>query len=322
VSGSGKKADDSGASSSVFTRLRSGLAKTRGKLLAGVEEILGLKKKIDPQLLDEIETRLLTADLGVEATVYVVERLKTALRRNELNDPDQVLAVLRAGMVELLAPVAKPLALNGGGRKPFVLLVVGVNGSGKTTTIGKLAKYFQDEGRSVLLAAGDTFRTAAIDQIRHWGERTGTPVVAQHSGADPAAVIFDALQSARARAIEVVIADTAGRLHNKDNLMQELGKIRRAIAKFDDTLPVEVLLVLDASMGQNALAQARQFNEVVTVTGIALTKLDGTAKGGVLFSIARNLGIPIRFIGLGEGLEDLRPFQAQDFVAALLDTRA
>jgi len=305
----------------MLARLRQGLAKTRSSLFSGIEEFFGPQRTPDPVLLDEIEARLLMADIGVESTARIIEALTNAMRRHELNEIDQLLDTLKSRMVELLVPVSKPLFIPGNNRKPFVVLVIGVNGSGKTTTIGKMTRYFQDQGNSVLLAAGDTYRAAAIEQIQHWGETTNAPVITQKSGADPAAVIFDALQSARANSIDLVIADTAGRLHNKNNLMQELGKIRRTITKFDPSLPVEVLLVLDAGTGQNALAQAQQFNEVIGITGLALTKLDGTAKGGVVFSIAHTLHIPIRFIGVGEKLQDLRPFQADDFVAALLDIR-
>lgn len=305
----------------MLARLRQGLAKTRSKLFSGIESLIGTKRAIDPALLEEIEARLLMADIGVAATARIIEALSSAMRRHELNDMGQLLDTLKARMVELLEPVTRPLLIPDDTAKPFVILVIGVNGSGKTTTIGKMTSYFQDQGHSVLLAAGDTFRAAAIEQIQHWGETTRVPVIAQQSGADSAAVIFDALQSARAHAIDLVIADTAGRLHNKNNLMQELSKIRRIITKFDPSLPVEVLLVLDAGTGQNALSQAQQFNEVINITGLVLTKLDGTARGGVVFSIAHTLNIPIRFIGVGEKLQDLRPFQAEDFVTALLDIR-
>lgn len=299
--------------------MRSGLEKTRNKLFTGIEDLFKSKKKIDAELLEEIETRLLMADMGIECTSRIIEGLTSAMDRNELNDIEQLMATLKSQMIKLLIPVEKPLLITTDSNKPYVVLVVGANGAGKTTTIGKMTNYFQNIGHSVLLAAGDTFRAAAIEQIQAWGEKTKTPVIAQKSGADSAAVIYDALQSAQAKAIDLVIADTAGRLHNKDNLMQELGKIRRTITKFDSSIPVEVMLVLDAGTGQNALAQARQFNQVVNVSGISLTKLDGTAKGGVLFSIAQSLSTPIRFIGVGEQLDDLRPFVAADFVKALLD---
>ena len=317
--GLNKKSSSKENQTGMLQRLRLGLAKTRSRLLSGIDGFFGQKQVLDPRFLDEIETRLLMADIGVATTDHIIGALVSAMRRNELNDTGQLLATLESCMVELLVPVASPLHIPDDGRKPFVILVIGVNGSGKTTTIGKMTKYFQEQGASVLLAAGDTFRAAAIEQLQHWGAATGTQVIAQHSGADPAAVIYDALQSARAKSIDLVIADTAGRLHNKNNLMQELGKIRRTIAKFDPALPVEVLLILDAGTGQNALVQAQQFNEIIKITGLALTKLDGTAKGGVVFAIAHTLHTPIRFIGVGEKPGDLRPFQARDFVAALLD---
>jgi len=319
--GFSKKTGKSENKTGMLARLRQGLAKTRNMMFSGIEDLFRHNKSIDTGLLEEIETRLLMADLGVEASKSILQALKDASNNNELKDLDQLTAVLQTRMTEMLTPVEKPLAIPEDNDRPFVILVIGVNGSGKTTTIGKLAKYYLHQGKTVLLAAGDTFRAAAIEQIQHWGEQVNVPVIAQQSGADSAAVIYDALQSARANNTDIVIADTAGRLHNKNNLMQELGKIRRTIAKFDPGLPVEVLLVLDAGTGQNALAQARQFNEIVAVTGIAITKLDGTAKGGVLFSIAHNLSVPIRFIGVGEGQDDIRPFNAADFVSALLDLR-
>lgn len=304
----------------MLSRLRLGLEKTRSKLFSGIEDLFKSGKSIDAGLLEEIETRLLMADLGVESTTNIIDTLTRAMDRNELNNMDQLMATLKCCMVDQLTPVEGRLTIPADHVRPFIILVVGVNGSGKTTTIGKMAFQFQAMGKSVLLAAGDTFRAAAIEQLQSWGDKIGAPVVAQKSGADSAAVIYDALQSARAKNIDLVIADTAGRLHNKDNLMQELGKIRRTISKFDPPIPLEVMLVLDAGTGQNALAQAKQFNEIVEVTGITLTKLDGTAKGGVVFSIAGLLSIPIRFIGIGEQLEDLRPFSAEDFVDALLET--
>ena len=317
--GFSKKKDDGKSNTGMLTRLRQGLAKTRSMMLSGIEDIFRRKQEIDADLLDEIETRLIMADLGVESTDRILQSLKEAKSRNELNDLEQLGAALRGRMLELLTPVEIPLTIPTDSSRPFVILVIGVNGSGKTTTIGKLTKVYRDAGKSVLLAAGDTFRAAAIEQIQHWGEQAGVTVIAQQSGADSAAVIYDALQSARASNTDIVIADTAGRLHNKNNLMQELGKIRRTITKFDASVPVEVLLVLDATTGQNALAQARQFNEIVDITGIAVTKLDGTAKGGVVFAIAHSLPIPVRFIGVGEGPDDLRPFHAGEFVDALLD---
>jgi len=303
----------------LFSRLRHGLQKTRTTLFSGLGDLLNGKAKIDAELLEEIETRLIMADVGIESTTNIINTLASAGNRAESGGLEQLTQVLHDQMVRLLAPVQHALEPPGDKSAPFVILVVGVNGSGKTTTIGKMTHYFRDQGYSVMLAAGDTFRAAAIEQIQEWGRRTGAPVIAQKSGADSAAVIYDALQSARARNIELLIADTAGRLHNKENLMEELHKIRRIIAKFDAHIPVEVMLVLDAGTGQNALTQAGQFHEIIGITGITLTKLDGTAKGGIVFALAERLGIPIRFIGIGEQLEDLRPFDATAFVDALLD---
>ena len=318
--GSSNSARRSASTGTMLSRLKSGLSKTRQILFTDLDELIGRKKAIDAELLEEIETRLLMADLGVEASGKIINALTAAQKRDELKDFDQLLQKLESVMVEILEPVEAPLEVTATAPGPAVILVVGVNGVGKTTTIGKMTRFYKDNGVSVLLAAGDTFRAAAIEQIQEWGRRTSAPVVAQATGSDSAAVIFDALQSARANNIDLVIADTAGRLHNKDNLMQELGKIRRTINKFDPAIPVEVMLVLDAGTGQNALAQAGQFNDIVTVSGITLTKLDGTAKGGVLFSIAHSLSIPVRFIGVGEQADDLRPFAARAFVKALLDT--
>src|SRR5512143_3213359 len=301
----------------LFARLRQGLART-GKLLnTDLRELVSLKKKIDSDLLEELETRLLTADLGVEATQTIIGDLTQRVARNQLADSDALFVALREDMAALLAPSSKPLTIPDDIR-PFVILMVGINGAGKTTTIGKLAKRLQNEGKSVMLAAGDTFRAAAVEQLQVWGERNDIPVIAQHSGADSASVIFDAVQAAKARNIDVVIADTAGRLHTQSNLMEELKKIRRVIAKLDEQAPHEVLLVLDAGTGQNALNQAQQFHLAVNVSGIVLTKLDGTAKGGIIFAIARKLGLPIRFIGVGEQIDDLRVFDANEFVDALL----
>ncbi|HLF96821.1 MAG TPA: signal recognition particle-docking protein FtsY [Methylococcaceae bacterium] len=304
---------------SLAQRLRSGLSRTRGGL-AGFLASLSGRAKIDQTLVEEIETTLLMADVGVEATQLILCRLQEA-RREQPADAATVRQVLREEMLEMLRPCQAPLRPEAGS-KPFVLLVVGVNGVGKTTTIGKLARRFQSDGHSVMLAAGDTFRAAAVEQLQVWGERNGIPVVAQHTGADSASVIYDAMQSAQARGIDVMIADTAGRLHTKSNLMEELRKIRRILGKLDSAAPHEVLLVLDAGTGQNALSQARLFHEAVQLTGIALTKLDGTAKGGMIFPLARALGLPIRFIGVGEGIEDLQDFDAERFVDALLETES
>ena len=300
-----------------LARLRSGLQKTRATLFSDLGDLLRGKAGIDEELLEEIETRLIMADVGMESTTNIIDTLAAAGKRG--SGTEQLADILRTQMVSLLEPVEQALEPPGNSPAPFVILVVGVNGSGKTTTIGKMTHYFCGRGYRVLLAAGDTFRAAAIEQIQEWGRRTDTPVIAQKSGSDSTAVIYDALQSARARHIDLVIADTAGRLHNKDNLMEELRKIRRIITKFDAQIPVEVMLVLDAGTGQNALSQAGQFHDIIGVTGISLTKLDGTAKGGIVFALAQRLGIPIRFIGVGEQLEDLRPFEAAAFVDALLD---
>ncbi len=273
--------------------------------------------KLDDDLLDEIETALLTADVGVGATTALVEGLRKRMKAREFADANALLAALRSDLVALLRPVARPLAIDKAAR-PFVLLTVGVNGVGKTTTIGKLARRFKDEGRSLVLAAGDTFRAAAVAQLQAWGERNGVTVIAQGQNADAASVAFDALQAAKARGIEVLIADTAGRLHTQTGLMNELGKIRRVLQKLDPDAPHEVLMVIDGTTGQNALNQLRQFHAAVGVTGLVVTKLDGTAKGGVVFALAREFGIPIRFAGIGERPEDLRVFDAEAFVDALL----
>jgi fused signal recognition particle receptor len=273
--------------------------------------------KVGEAFIEEMETRLLTGDVGVEATAQIVEGLEKKLWRDELGDARAVLATIRKGMLDILAPCEAPLEIPPGVR-PFVVLVVGVNGSGKTTTIGKIARKLKDQGLSVMLAAGDTFRAAAIEQLQTWGQRNEVPVIAQHTGADPAAVAYDAFEAARARGIDVLLADTAGRLHTQENLMDELKKVRRVLARLDPSAPHEVLLVLDGGIGQNALLQARRFNEAVGLTGVAVTKLDGTAKGGIVLAIARELRVPVRFIGIGEGIEDLAPFEAAPFVDALL----
>jgi len=292
-------------------RLRgSGFARSLGGLFSR-------NPRLDDDLLDEIETALLTADVGVSATTDIVDDLRRRMKAREFADGDALLAALRADLVALLRPVAQPLVIDRNAR-PFVLLTVGVNGVGKTTTIGKLARRFRDENRTLMLAAGDTFRAAAVAQLQAWGERNNVPVVAQGQNADPASVAFDALQAAKARGTEVLIADTAGRLHTQQGLMAELGKIRRVIGKLDPTAPHEVLMVIDGTTGQNALSQLRQFNAAVGVTGLVVTKLDGTAKGGVVFALAREFGIPIRFAGIGERPEDLRVFDAEAFVDALL----
>ncbi|MBW4934824.1 signal recognition particle-docking protein FtsY [Marinobacter sp. F4206] len=303
---------------SVFDRIKQGLGKTRASLTGGMSDLFSLTKKIDEDLLEEIETTLLMADVGVTATSEIIESLTDKLERNQLKDGEALRQALRDELHGLLKDVTKPLTIDAG-KQPYVILMVGVNGVGKTTTIGKLTKKFQGEGKSVMLAAGDTFRAAAVEQLQVWGERNDVPVVAQHTGADSASVIFDAIQSAKSREVDVVIADTAGRLQNKDNLMNELEKVVRVMKKLDDSAPHEVMLVLDAGTGQNALSQAQVFQQAVGVSGITLTKLDGTAKGGIVFAIARQLQLPIRYIGVGEQVDDLRSFDAETFVDALFD---
>ncbi|WP_145515106.1 signal recognition particle-docking protein FtsY [Yersinia massiliensis] len=297
-----------------FARLKRSLIKTKQNLGSG---FMGLftGKKIDDDLFDELEEQLLIADVGVETTRKIISSLTEHASRKQLKDAEALYGKLKEEMSEILAKVDKPLDVSG--KNPYVILMVGVNGVGKTTTIGKLARQFQAEGKSVMLAAGDTFRAAAVEQLQVWGERNKIAVVAQHTGADSASVIFDAIQAAKARGIDVLLADTAGRLQNKAHLMEELKKIVRVMKKLDGDAPHEVMLTLDASTGQNAVSQAKLFNEAVGLTGITLTKLDGTAKGGVIFAIADQFGIPIRYIGVGEGIEDLRPFKADDFIEAL-----
>ena len=302
-----------------FARLKQGLSKTSATIGEGMASLFLGRKTIDDELLEDIETRLLTADVGVEATAVIIQSLTQKVARKQLTDADALYKSLQAELAAMLKPVEAPLVITP--KKPFVILVVGVNGAGKTTTIGKLAKKLQLEGKKVMLAAGDTFRAAAVEQLQVWGERNKIPVIAQHTGADSASVIFDAVQAAKARNIDVLIADTAGRLHTKDNLMEELKKVRRVIGKLDGEAPHEVLLVLDAGTGQNAISQAKQFHQTVQLTGLALTKLDGTAKGGVIFALAKQFGLPIRYIGVGEGIDDLRTFEAEPFVQALFAER-
>lgn len=273
--------------------------------------------RIDEEVLEELETRLVVADVGVTATERIIESLRKKLARKELRDMGALIAGLKKSLVEILGPVEQPLRIPASGG-PFVILVVGVNGAGKTTTIGKIAKRLQDDGLSVMLAAGDTFRAAAIEQLRAWGERHDTPVIAQQRGADPAAVIYDAFEAARARGIDVLIADTAGRLQSQKGLMDELAKIKRVLSRQDAAAPHEVLLVLDAGIGQNALAQAEKFHQALGLTGVAVTKLDGSAKGGILVAIAEKMRIPVRFIGIGESSDDLQPFRAEEYAEALL----
>ncbi|MEC5319544.1 signal recognition particle-docking protein FtsY [Brenneria populi subsp. brevivirga] len=297
-----------------FTRLKHSLVKTRQNLGSG---FIGLfrGKKIDDDLFEELEEQLLIADVGVETTRKIIASLTEHANRKQLKDADTLFAKLKEEMAAILAKVDEPLNIEG--KTPYVILMVGVNGVGKTTTIGKMARQFQAQGKSVMLAAGDTFRAAAVEQLQVWGQRNHVAVVAQHTGADSASVIFDAIQAAKARGVDVLIADTAGRLQNKAHLMEELKKIVRVMKKLDVDAPHEVMLTLDASTGQNAVSQAKLFNEAVGLTGISLTKLDGTAKGGVIFAIADQFSIPIRYIGVGEGIEDLRPFKADDFIEAL-----
>ena len=300
-----------------FTRLKEGLSKTRKTLASGMANLFLGKKELNADLLDEIEMALLSADVGVETTEQLIQSLTQKLARNELSDADAAFQCLQEEMKQILRVSESPLSIPAD-VKPFVILMIGINGSGKTTTIGKLANLFKSDNKQVMLAAGDTFRAAAIEQLQAWGTRNQVPVIAQQQGADTAAVVYDAMEAAKARGIDVLIADTAGRLHTQSNLMTELKKVKRVLAKLDPASPHEVLIVLDATLGQNALTQVKQFNEAIGVTGIALTKLDGTAKGGIIFSIAKQTGIPIRYIGVGEDISDLRPFQADEFVDALL----
>ena len=298
-----------------FSRLVKGLLKTKQNIGAGFRAFF-LGKKIDDDLFEELEEQLLIADIGVPTTNKIIKNLTEHASRKQLQDAELLYQQLKVEMVEILKPVAKPLVIDTT-KKPYVILMVGVNGVGKTTTIGKLARKFQNEGKSVMLAAGDTFRAAAVEQLQVWGERNNIPVVAQSTGSDSASVIFDAMQSAAARNIDILIADTAGRLQNKNNLMDELKKIVRVMRKYDETAPHEIMLTLDAGTGQNAISQAKLFNEAVGLTGITLTKLDGTAKGGVIFAIADQFNLPIRYIGVGEKIEDLREFNAEEFIEAL-----
>jgi fused signal recognition particle receptor len=299
-----------------LARIKKGLKRTRTGLSDGLGDLLLGKKEIDDDLLEEIETQLLMADLGVAATQDIIADLTARTSRKELNDSEALFYALKERMAELLEPCHRPLIIDDT-KKPYVILMVGVNGVGKTTTIGKMAKRFQADGKSVMLAAGDTFRAAAVEQLQEWGTRNNIAVVAQHTGADSASVIFDAVQSAQAKGVDIVIADTAGRLQNKVHLMQELEKVVRVMKKLDDSAPHEVMLVLDAGTGQNALSQAKNFQQAVGVTSISLSKLDGTAKGGMIFAIAKELRLPVRFIGVGEQIDDLRPFDRNEFIDAL-----
>ncbi|EKO3573190.1 signal recognition particle-docking protein FtsY [Vibrio metschnikovii] len=302
-------------SESFFVRLKRSLSRTKANIGVG---FFGLfqGKKIDDQLFEELEEQLLMADVGMETTVKIITSLTEKASRQQLRDGEALYALLKQEMAEMLAKVEKPLQIDSQ-TMPYVILMVGVNGVGKTTTIGKLAKQFQAQGKKVMLAAGDTFRAAAVEQLQVWGERNHVPVIAQHTGADSASVIYDAIEAAKARGIDVVIADTAGRLQNKANLMEELKKIVRVMKKIDPQAPHEIMLTLDAGTGQNAISQAKLFSQAAPLTGITLTKLDGTAKGGVIFAIADQFQIPIRYIGVGEGIDDLRPFVTQEFIDAL-----
>ena len=300
-----------------FARLKRGLSKTSTALTDGMETLVKGKKKVDDEVLEELETRLLTADVGVDATRAIMGDLSSRVSRNELADLDALMQALYNKMHRILRPAAQPLEIDSS-HEPYVILMVGINGASKTTTIGKLAKRFQQQGKSVMLAAGDTFRAAAVEQLTIWGERNHIPVIAQGSGADSASVIYDAIQAAKARKVDILLADTAGRLHTQTNLMDELKKVKRVIQKFDASAPHEIMLIVDASIGQNALIQAKQFNEALGLTGITVTKLDGTAKGGILFAIAEQLKIPIRFVGVGERIDDLQEFDAYEFTSALL----
>ena len=318
----GFKKDKTGTSGSgepgLFARLKAGLSRTRSSLTEGLSSLVLGGKQIDDELLEELETRLLVADVGVEATQDIIQDLTERVARRQLSDAEALMDALRTDMQAILEPCSQPLRIPEDVR-PYVILMVGINGAGKTTTIGKLANRLQSRGLKVMLAAGDTFRAAAIEQLQSWGKRNDVPVVSQHQGADSASVIFDALKSAQSRGFDVLIADTAGRLHTQDNLMDELKKIKRVLGKIDPEAPHETMLVVDAGTGQNALNQAREFNDSVGLTGITLTKLDGTAKGGIIFAIAKQLELPIRFIGVGEGIENLREFQAGEFVEALFE---
>ncbi len=311
------ESEDTGNRRGFWGRLRSGLGKTRTQLAEGVGNLLLGEKEIDEEVLEELETSLLLTDVGVDTTRDIMDKLTARVRRKELNDTRALHGALSDLLKDQLEPLRQPFTLDAGHR-PHVVFFVGVNGVGKTTTIGKLAKYLQGEGKRVLLAAGDTFRAAAVEQLQRWGDRNDVTVVAQAQGSDSASVVYDAVQSAQARGYDVVLADTAGRLQAKTNLMEELAKIKRVVMKLDETAPHEVLLVLDAGVGQNALSQLREFDATVGVTGLVITKLDGSAKAGVLFAIARETRRPVYFIGVGEGIDDLRPFEPDAFVDALL----
>lgn len=290
------------------------------KLVAGITTLLTGKKEIDQSTLQQLETKLLTSDIGVTVTQQIIDQLKLALKHEKIIDQELIFNTIKSQLETILELCNKPLIIPNN-QIPFVILLVGVNGSGKTTTIGKLAKKLQNDGHKVMLAAGDTYRAAAIEQLKIWGERNNVPVIAQKQGSDSAAVLYDAFQAAKARNIDILIADTAGRLHTHHNFMEELKKVKKTLQKIDPTAPHEVLLVLDGTIGQNALNQAKQFNEIIGVTGICITKLDGTAKGGIIFAIAQETKIPIRFIGIGESIDDLKPFDAKEFVEDLIERK-
>jgi fused signal recognition particle receptor len=309
--------NDAPEATGLFASLRQRLSKTRENLSSGLADLLLGKKQIDDQLLEQLEDQLLMADVGIQATQKITSQLTESLKRRQLSDSESLIGALKQTMAEILHPCAVPLQIDPA-KKPFVILMIGVNGAGKTTTVGKLAQQFKNQGLKVMLAAGDTFRAAAVEQLQTWGERLDVPVIKQGQGADSASVIFDALQSAQARDVDVLIADTAGRLHTQMSLMDELEKIKRVMAKLDPEAPHETLLVLDAGTGQNALPQASKFSDTIGVSGLVLTKLDGTAKGGMIFNVAEQLQTPIRYIGVGETVDDLRPFDHEEFVDALL----
>jgi len=302
---------------SFYKRLKRGLSKTRGQFSNGLANLVLGQKEINDDSLEEIETLLLMADVGVDTTSRIIDDLTERTARKELKDAEALVAHLKTHLQNILTPVQVPLKINS--HQPFVILMVGINGVGKTTTIGKMAHQFIGEGKSVMLAAGDTFRAAAVEQLKEWGDRNNVPVVAQHTGADSASVIYDAVEKAKAKNIDVIIADTAGRLHTKSNLMEELAKIKRVVGKIDGDAPHEIMLVVDAGTGQNALVQAVEFNKIVKLSSVTVTKLDGTAKGGVVFAIADKMKLPIRYIGVGEAKEDLREFNADDYISALFD---
>ncbi|WP_367606337.1 signal recognition particle-docking protein FtsY [Legionella sp. W05-934-2] len=309
---------DESPKSGLLSRVKQGLSKTRKQVGQGVANLLLGKKVVDEALLEDLETLLLSADFGIDTANYVIRQIEEKLSRKSLSNGEAVYAALKEELIQLIGPLAQPLdtSTHDG---PFVILMVGVNGAGKTTTIGKLAKQFLNQGKKVMLAAGDTFRAAAVEQLKAWGERNQVPVIAQHTGADSASVVYDAYQAAINREFDILIADTAGRLHTQSTLMNELKKVKKVLQKLNEKAPHEVMLVLDASIGQNALSQAQQFRDAIDVSGITMTKLDGTARGGILFAIAHQLEIPFRYIGIGEGVDDLRVFDAEQFIDAIFD---